>query len=519
MKNSVFINCINASDYIFKNLPSGNTSFKSVLNYALQLPDSGEIYVLCSKFDKEKIEIKLAETVPLLNLPAGKRGHKISVLCRESWDSSSLFDTFLANADRSSHLFYIYGDCPFLDIDAAKRMYENHLMYSAQYSFADGAPYGITPEIIALEIADALKVLSDKDMVELKRDTLFTIIQRDINSFDIETDISEIDLRMLRISLTADSKRNFLMLERLEKAGVKGEKRINSITSADQQMLRTLPAYYPIQITDRCFQSCLYCPYPKMNPGLLSGSSYMDYDKYCMILEKISSFSDDAVISLSLWGEPSSHPQIEKFILKTLENKRMTLVIETSGIGWKNGIIETLACKKELFGDRLIWIVSLDTDDRDVYLQLRGEGYDDALSFSALLNSRFPETTYIQAVRMHENEKPLEKFYKSWKQDNKKVIVQKYDNFSGFLPDRKVTDISPLNRIPCWHIKRDMPVLLDGTVPLCREEVGNERVLGNIFTDDIEEIWREGEKYYLEQLESNYSGICGKCDEYYTYNF
>jgi radical SAM protein with 4Fe4S-binding SPASM domain len=64
-----------------------------------------------------------------------------------------------------------------------------------------------------------------------------------------------------------------------------------------------------------------------------------------------------------------------------------------------------------------------------------------------------------------------------------------------------------------------MPVLLDGTVPLCREEVGMERDLGNIFTEKIEKIWDEGEKYYLEHLEGKYLSICGKCDEYYTYNF
>ncbi|MDX9800020.1 MAG: spiro-SPASM protein, partial [Spirochaetia bacterium] len=416
MKNSVFINCINASEYILKPLPSGSSSFRYVLNYALQLPDAGEIYILCLESEKEKYKKNAAEAASLLPLHDGKPKNKISILGRDSWDSSSLFETFLSAAESCSHLFYIYGDCPFLDIEAGKRMYDNHLAYSAQYSFSDGAPYGLTPEIIALEIADALKVLSDKDKVEIDRDTIFTIIQRDINSFDIETDISEIDLRMLRISLTADSKRNFLMLERFEKEGVTGEKRINNLTPLDQKMIRTLPAYYPVQITDRCYQSCSYCPYPKMNPDLLKGSSYMDFDKYCMILEKISSFSEDAVISLSLWGEPSSHPRIEEIIIKTLENKNFKLVIETSGIGWKSGVIESLAGKKELFKDRLIWILSLDTDDRDVYRQLRGEGYDEALSFSSLLDIHFPKNTYIQAVRMEENEKPLEKFYKSWKQ-------------------------------------------------------------------------------------------------------
>jgi spiro-SPASM protein len=135
------------------------------------------------------------------------------------------------------------------------------------------------------------------------------------------------------------------------------------------------------------------------------------------------------------------------------------------------------------------------------------------------LTGYFSETTYIQAIRMNENDAVLEKFYKSWKAKGKKVIVQKYDNFCEYIPERKVTDISPLKRIPCWHLKRDVSILYDGTVPLCREDVENKNVLGNIFSDSMEKIWDNGMKYYKEHLAQQYDGICRKCDEYYTYNF
>ena len=49
------------------------------------------------------------------------------------------------------------------------------------------------------------------------------------------------------------------------------------------------------------------------------------------------------------------------------------------------------------------------------------------------------------------------------------------------LPARKVSDLSPLTRRPCWHLKRDLSVLMDGAVPLCKECVRGEIVLGNAF--------------------------------------
>lgn len=517
MKNSVFINCTALSEYAFKKLPSGKTSFEAVTDYAEKLPDAEKIYILCCEPDENDIRDALT---------ASKKGGsgKWEIISRPEWDSSLLFDEFANSAKGFDNIFYIFGDTPFLEIGTANRMYEKHVTYSAQYSFSDGAPFGITPEIVSCEIAGALKVLSDTGKLKLDRDTIFTVIQRDINSFDIETELAEKDLRMLRISLAADSKRNYMMLCSFDSAGISGANRIINITQKDKKMLRTLPAYFPVQITERCFQACSYCPYPLVNKSLLSGTSVMKLDDYCEILEKISSFSDDAVISFSLWGEPSSHPEITDFILKTLQYQKFSLLIETSGIGWEKGFagkISRLISGSGLPGanERLIWIVSLDSDDPETYRKIRGEGREEAFAFAESLVSFFPETAYVQAVRMEENDRGLEKFYKSFKSSGRKIIVQKYDNFCGFLPDRKVTDISPLKRDECWHIKRDLPILLDGTVAMCWHDLEKKYILGNILKDPLEKIWKEGEKYYFEHLEGKYNELCRRCDEYYTYNF
>ena len=87
------------------------------------------------------------------------------------------------------------------------------------------------------------------------------------------------------------------------------------------------------------------------------------------------------------------------------------------------------------------------------------------------------------------------------------------------LPSRKVTDLTPLHRFPCWHLKRDVNVLLDGTVPVCREDLKGEHPLGNIFSDSFEQIWERGGEWYGRHIAEDYPRLCGDCDEYYTYNF
>jgi spiro-SPASM protein len=192
-------------------------------------------------------------------------------------------------------------------------------------------------------------------------------------------------------------------------------------------------------------------------------------------------------------------------------------MIETSGIGWDGKLLAELAA--EYADGRLMWIVSLDAADPELYRKLRGDGQNEAEETARTLTRLFGQYCWLQAVRMKENEEHLEDFYRKWKEDGAQVIVQKYDSYADILPQRQPADLSPLNRIPCWHLKRDMCILLDGTVPVCRVDRKPDTVLGNAFTDNLADVWARGAELHQAHIQGRYPGICGKCDEYYTFNF
>jgi len=457
------------------------------------------------------------------------------------WTKRSLLEKIAGLEIGFDCVYFAFADCPFLDPVIAGAIADRHLRYSAEYSYADGWPYGLAPEILSPGTAAILAKLPFEDG-PVERDILFSVIQKDINAFDIETEISPVDLRCHRLNLCADSKRNLLLLNNFTLAAggtIPDTARVEKIIEEQPQILRTLPAFYPIHVSGGCPQKCTLCPY-SLYTDTAARKDFMEIERFESLLEKITAFSKDAVIDLSLWGEFSLHPEKMKLIEAVLSHRELSLVIETSGIGWKEQELEMCAglsqkTQSKKFPPPLSWIVSLDTLDPKRYAELRGSGYAEAETCAKKLLSLFPKDCYVQAVRVAGAEDDTEKFYRYWKENapcgEKNIIIQKFDDFCGVMEKKQASDISPVIRQPCWHIMRDMPVLIDGTVPLCREELNllkdqfkgqcgeNNRSLGNVFTGSLESIWQKGMEYYGEHCKKNYTGICVNCDEYYTYNF
>lgn len=513
MIDNIVINLIAADSYLLKPLSDNKTAFELVI---------------------EGLSSIESETKPLFLLPKDhsstffkavkKRLESVSCDIEEidAPDNKAILNAFPSKSGKV--ILYLQGDAPFYDIKNIALIEADHRAYGVQYSNGDGFPLGIIPEMVSSDIIPALIELSDrkaaKEVHLAKGDTLFDLILADINSFDIETKLPPKDYSLLRLKLFARGLDSFLICQsvynKLKEGSFYSDKdKLCRFFDDNLELLRTRPAFYAVQITEQCPHSCSFCPWPIIHPDCEKPGKEMTVSQLETIAKKAVEFSDAAVISLSLWGEPALHSKIEEMINVIMQHPSLTLLIETSGIGWNDDYLTKLSKK---YQQRIIWIVSLDADNKELYQQLRGEGFDEALKFAKRVKELFPETSYQQALRVKENEDDLINFWKLWSEEGR-PLVQKYDHFCNQLPDRKVVDLSPLKRFPCWHLKRDISVLIDGTVPLCREDLKSELIMGNIFKDSMESIFSSGDEIYRGQCKGQYNKLCGSCDEYYTCNF
>ena len=510
----------------------GDSAFLRSLAWASSIPEYGGTILLAGPGDP------LPDGCLVVSGEEASAG-ELRAIVRDTWTEESLVSALnrVSQLDigigeeigkRPEAFFFARGDSPLIDSEITQSLWKLHYRYDAEYTFADGYPAGLAPQVLSPDLPEKLLPLSRGRGGEVERDSLFEVLRQDINAFDVETHLSPEDLRMDRISITCDTRRNLEITERLYAAGGTDAASLCRIIPENRCLLRSLPIYFPIQITDHCPQACSYCPFPKNGSDPRDGREYMDSGAFTALCGKIVEFSGDAIFNLSLWGEPASHPDIAGLIRSALaagegngkgkgEPARSKVIIETSGIGWKDSILEELAAEAE--EGRLMWIVSLDASDPELYRTLRGEGLHEAEETARTLNRLFGRHCWIQAVRMLENEEHLEDFYRKWKDEGAQVIVQKYDSYANFLPQKQPADLSPLNRFACWHLKRDMSVLLDGSVPTCRVQLGRESVLGNAFNDKLADIWAAGEDLFQRHVAGEYPGVCAVCDEYYTFNF
>lgn len=404
-------------------------------------------------------------------------------------------------------------DAPFLRSDLLGAMLQLHRDYRADYTFADGFPGGLTGEILRADLLPRLEEPAAAHTGPVGRETVFQLLSADINRYDIETYLSPVDLRARRLSFTADSRRNWLLLDRFAAVATAPIDEFLREVEQEQGRARTLPATLHVQITDGVLQVPVWSPLRTFVPDATERRGALSRAAWNHLLDRVLAWAGDLTVLPAFWGEPSVHPQILDLLTDALAKPGLRLVIETSGLGWSGINLEALA------GASLDWVVELDSDQPDTYRQMRGEGYEEAHAFVRRLLPLFPGRVWPQTVRMQLNEPEMEGFYQHWKAEAGQVIIQKHNDFGGRLPRSKPSDLSPWKRHACWHLARDLAVFLDGTTVVCRDDYDRTLPLGNLHTEDPAVVWARGEPLFGRHVKGDWPEVCRLCDEWYTFHF
>ncbi len=514
-----------------------------IIDATLPAADNSLAYILEELTNKNSVEIIFnkirnldLDKIVLLPVHSNPEIDKIIILCKENnisyypssheiknkADQLKEINTFVQEK-KYDNVILCYIDSPFIDMAEFNQLHEMHIENLAEYTFGDNFAEGLVPEIMSKDFLNKIIEYAYKkpDVVSRK---VFDCLHADINKFFIELDISEYDFSMMRLSLTVSSKRNFNVVKNVLKhiTAFDDYKKIFQTIKQNPDILYIYPKYIELEITNNCNMKCIFCPRNKMTRNMKD----MDFNVFKKIIDELGQEYDDIVLNFALMGEPLLHPQFLQFIEYALkQSKIFNVIIETNGILFNKEITENLSVYPP---EKLIVIFGLDSLKEEIYQKLRISDETDVLSKVKENIAYFLQyhpvnklRTFIQMIKMKENNLELEEIYTFWQKQGVPLVIQKYNTYLNLLEDRSVVDLTPLDRIPCWHLQRDMEIFSNGDVAVCKQDINGNLIIGNLIEQSVKEIWEKNKNNFIANYKEEYEklAICKNCDEWYTFNF
>ncbi len=411
-------------------------------------------------------------------------------------------------------ILYFKGIAPLLDHSLMMESWDRHKKFFSQYSYSENLPEGIIPTIITREF---LSTLPDKLTTDVH-----SFFLKNINQYDVDIFFVPPDLRQYRFDFRLNNFRNAKLISNLLKLNenIKYEEILPTIQQSPN-LYRSSPSYIEWEIYKGCELSCVFCPRQLIDkedePISLSTKNVK------LITEQFDKFlTSPFTICLGGNGEPLLHKEINEIILSLLSlNHLQELIIESALYQNVDPFIEFLVSLTESQKSKLCIIINMTTLKADTYKKLYGKDHHTQIlkNIERLKEVLPPSSLHVQMIKMIEVGDEVESFFTFFEKKGINVILQKYNTFAGKLPEKRVSDLTPIHRDFCWHLNRDLVIDSKGNVQICKQS--SKEILGNLFTEDLSSIWERGHAFFSDSLHGNHDKIpapCLNCDEWYTFN-
>lgn len=433
------------------------------------------------------------------------------------FETSHQFLSFISNELPDTSVMLLNSCSPLLDVEATRGMLADHQRYVFDYTYPENLPDGLIPEIIDSGMADFIRS-TIPESVGFFQHSIADLFRQDLSSYDCNIYITDSRLIQYRINFVPDTHNNTEVLCNIVKqAG--SEHTISSLEKwimDNPSVIRQKPTYYEIEITTERESGDMFAG------KLINREGEMKPETFRLLLKEISRYSRDPSVSIGLYSEPFLHSSIQEIILILKEFPEIKFLFESRCL-----ILETKAVEKALELPNVSVIFDLSFVQADMFSKYKKPINTlrplPALSAVEAMIQGLPnrERVYVQSTRTTVNDQDLMKFYEKWKDFQDRIVIKKPDLFGGRLAQYRVINLSPVKRFACLHLKHDMCIFLDGTVPLCKQDCAGENPAGNIFKDGIENCWKALYPIYERQWKGEFQTptLCQGCDEWWVFNF
>ncbi|MBU1125903.1 MAG: radical SAM protein [Candidatus Omnitrophica bacterium] len=270
------------------------------------------------------------------------------------------------------------------------------------------------------------------------------------------------------------------------------------------------PLTFNIEPTNACNLHCAICPRDKSSRKI----GYIEWPLLQKIIDESLQFGPRHFI-LYKDGEPLLHPRIVDMVraVKSAHSGN-TVYISTNGMLLDDKMSRALI---EAGLDQIQ--ISLDAIDPDTYRKVRGGELErleeNVRTFIQNRGSRVKPVVTLQIIKMHETQREIERFIRTWKKFRVECIVSTFHSWGGVKDNVSLREAASGHRYPCGELWFAPAISWEGKVSICCVDWNEQEVLGDLKEQSFSRIW-QGEKirrYRQYHLTGEYQKIalCDKC--------
>lgn len=418
--------------------------------------------------------------------------------------AENVLNVMIKEAKNSDNVMVANATNPFFDKKFIHKMFFQHRDLLADYTYAIGYPDGLIPTILSVSCLKQLQIISkenDFDVTKCKN-YLFQLLSKDINSFDVETFVSPVDLRIKRISVGNSDVGEFVFTSSLiDKLGVNVayDELVDFLSKKSDSLFSTIYGMF-IDITNKETTSATYLP------TSVSSVNFANSEMIEKIAKEIAEINSKMRIVIGNKCEPMIHSNFVG-IVNSFTSKGFDVIVETFG----NDIPENISEIIDI--DNVTFVFKIDAQNENTYKVIHPTGnYKNVIdNYEKIKGLGF--NTYFQILRTMETESDIEKMIKD-KQEN--ILIKKYSSYCGVLDDKKVVDLSPLERFECYHLRREL--YLDSALDVYYCMYSAEKI-GNAGNEKMTDLIDKQKNAFSSHAQGKMRDFCLMCDDYYTFNF
>ncbi len=242
-------------------------------------------------------------------------------------------------------------------------------------------------------------------------------------------------------------------------------------------------------------------------------------DLFEELLDDLSSY-DDVLLTLGGWGDPLAHPEVFDFLKLAREKGIYGVHLDTTGV-----LLDEKKAQELLDCDLDVVSVRLGANSPETYKALTGR--DDfekvAGNVEKLLElqreSRRPwPYVSVEIEKRVELEGELIDFWDRWSEKAAWPLVRPFSTYCGQCEDKATVHLTLAERVGCRRLMKELLILADGTVPVCRMDFKAANPAGSVADKSIEDIWTSGRiaELRLQQHGRKFDGfeLCPNCSDW-----